>query len=92
MDTLPSEIAAVILSKLRRDGYITEAEALDLYAGPSVRVANYLTDLTAEGIAQYTPYRDAGQHCHAYMYLGGRDPIPWDHSRSLQELKARASR
>ena len=92
MDALPSEIAAAILSKLKQDGYITEAEAFDLYAGPSDQVANHLTGLTAEGIVQYTPYRDAGQHCHAYMHLGGRDPIPWDHSRSLQELKARASR
>ena len=92
MKPLPDDVAATILSKLRQDGCITEHEAERLYDGPPDDVANYLSGLTAEGIAQYTPYSDGNAHCHAYMYLGGRDPIAWDHSGSLEDLRAYAAR
>ena len=92
MSTLPKEMAAEILQQMRQVGFITEADAQALYHGPPAHVTNYLAGLTAEGIAQYTPYSDDGACCHAYMHLGGRDPIAWDHAKGLDELKARAAR
>ena len=92
MDTLPDEVRATIFTRLKQDGFITEVDALKLYDGPPVHVANYLAGLTAEGIAQYTPYSDGRTTCHAYMHLGGRDPIAWDHAKGLDALKARAGR
>jgi hypothetical protein len=92
MGTLPQNVAAEILSQLRQEGFITELDAQQAYDGPPTDVAEYLSGLTAEGIAQYTPYSDGGSCCHAYMHLGGRDPIAWDHCKGLDELKARAAR
>ncbi len=92
MDTLPDEVRAQIFSRLKEEGFITEIDAQAFYDGPPTQVADYLAGLTAEGIAQYTPYREGSAFCHAYMHLGGRDPIAWDHSKGLDELKARAAR
>ena len=92
MRTLPNDVAHAILSKLKQDGYITESDAEKLYDGPRDDVANHLSGLTVEGIAQYTPYSDGDVRRHAYMHLGGRDPIAWDHSGSLEDLKAHAAR
>ena len=92
MSTLPEDIRKEIMSILHRDGYITELEAQKRYQGPADVVSEYLAGLTAEGIAQYTPYSEDDTIHHAYRHLGGRDPIAWNHSNGLEELKACAAR